>query len=314
MASPIPTAVADATAAETALASPTTPQTDSPSRPPFLRLPPELLLRIIAYVARLGGPRDLAHLLQTSTTFYTLLSDSGQQNDNRIWRNAATALLGVCLPTKLTVEPTWQQFVKRTWSISKPNAKGKNHGDVVRELSEDEVLHSSHGGPFPPPTPLVGDYEAEFNEFAENLQWTEMAMPPVPEGATRIIDFVHSSTEAIRPETIGTTYSGANSGPFFTVMEADGPIWGGDAFDGSDMRLMKGYIVADNPNVKKDDGVLVTGGVQDLQNSWIKNLEEICDKVEVEDYMGWMRSCVWALAFLSALIVLMLCRFTQMPT
>jgi hypothetical protein len=239
-----------------------------------------------------------------------LLSDSGQQNDQQIWRNAAIALLGVCLPTKLTVEPTWQQFVKRTWSISKPNAKGKNHSDVVRDLSENEELYTSHGGPNPPPTPLVGDYEAEFNEFAEKLQWTEMALPPVPEGATRYIDFVHSSTEAIRPESFGTTYSGANSGPFFTVMETPHDIWGQDALASS--RLLKGYIVADNPNMKKDDGVFVTGGVQDLQNSWMKNVEEICDQVEFEDYMEWMRSCVWALAFPSALMLLMLCRFTPM--
>jgi hypothetical protein len=62
--------------------------------------------------------------------------------------------------------------------------------------------------------------------------------------------------------------------------------------------------------MKEDDGGFLTGGVQDLQNSWIKNVEKIYDQVEVEDYFEWMRSCVWALAFLSTLILLMLCRFT----
>ncbi|KAA8909082.1 hypothetical protein FN846DRAFT_943335 [Sphaerosporella brunnea] len=56
--------------------------------------------------------------------------------------------------------------------------------------------------------------------------------------------------------------------------------------------LIKGYIVAYNPNMEEDDGGLLTGGVQDLQNSWIKNVEKTHGHVDVEDYFEWMKRCV----------------------
>lgn len=251
----------------------------------FVSLPPELILRTLVFVARHGGVKDLARLRLTSKTFYILLSDLGPQNDRRIWREVAVALLGGITPTALTVESTWQEFVKRIWVLSKPNRK-EMHSDGkprhMREIGQDEVLYTGHNGPFPAPGKTENDGDLlEYEEYANSLRWTQRRMHPVPAGATRIIDFAHSGTEGTRGDNGGIAYSGADSGAFFTFSDVP-EFW-------HDMGGItgKGYFVADIEAAKAKN-YLVSGGVQDVP--WLSAAK--AEFVNVEGFTEWIRSCV----------------------
>lgn len=276
MASPAPAA-----ADPTAVAAPS-PIIANAKLPPLLRLPSELLLRIIACVACFGRPSDLAHLAQTSAAFYVLLADKGLQNEQQIWRRAAAAILGECTPTSLEVEPTWEEFLKRAWCLSRSDGRS----DEVRELAAGQLLHTSPEGLFPSPTPsfITSIDHDEYRKFEMEMPRAEQHLPPVPKGATRIIDFVHSGTEGIRAEP-GTPYCGANSGLFFTFSDDD------PSTEEEPSKPMKGFVMADKPYLKGRD-VLVTGGVQDNTGSWITNTEEVYDTAELNTYFSWLRSCV----------------------
>lgn len=249
----------------------------------FLSLPPELILRALVFVARRGGVKDLAHLRQTSKVFYILLSDSGPQNDKRIWREVAVALLGSIIPTVLTVEATWQEFVKRIWAVSKPNRKGADNDSKrrhMREIKEGEVLYTSHDGPFPPPGDLYQDCDiSDYEEYADSLRWTEQKLPPVPTGAKRVIEFVHSGTEGSRADRVA--YSGADSGAFITFSDVP-ELW-----DEAEGLTRKGYILGDS-EAAKEKKVLVTGGVQDIP--WLSGPK--AEFVAMNGFTKWIRSCV----------------------
>ena len=191
--------------------------------PPLLRLPPEIILRIIAFVARLGVPSDLARLRATSTTFCLLLNDTGRSVEQSIWRGAASALLGAYTPSALTLEPSWQEFVKRTWRISKPSkaAVGPEDDDddddskcPIRRFDETEELFTGSDGPSPRPSSPPASFGQDLEGGGDQgPQMASLSLGPIPDGARRVIDFVHSGTEGSRAVS-GVGFCGADAGAF----------------------------------------------------------------------------------------------------
>ncbi|KAF8247769.1 hypothetical protein K440DRAFT_293492 [Wilcoxina mikolae CBS 423.85] len=254
------------------------PKDCKPILPPLLCLPPELILRILASVARLGTPSDLANLRATSTAFYIILNDPGRSLDQRIWRRSATALLGACIPSTLVLDPTWKEFVKRTWRISKPR---NDDGHLIRKFDEAEPLFTTEDGPFPPPQP--SPVQGRVHEGTP--QNTDLWLPRVPPGAKRVIDFVHTGTEGIRGELSGTPYVGADAPSGFFTFSDDPLIW--DEMPGN---LEKGFIVGGRAGDERG-GMLVTGGVMDVRE-WMAERDEIEKTVDAEGFLKWVRSCV----------------------
>ena len=269
--------------------------------PPLLRLPPEIILRIIAFVARLGVPSDLARLRATSTTFCLLLNDTGRSVEQSIWRGAATALLGAYTPSTLAIEPSWQEFVKRTWRISKPSKAAVGHDDddgdskcPIRKFDETEELFIASDGPSPrpssPPASFVEDLEGGWDL---GPQMASLALGPIPDGARRVIDFVHSGTEGSRVEVSGVGFCGADVGAFFTYA-LDPRYW---LVHWERLVLNRGFILGGKAGDKRD-AMLATADVVDVSNT-VMRLSEDESLVEPHGFRKWARSCVHSDANLS---------------
>lgn len=254
-------------------------------RPPLLRLPPEIILRIISFVARLGVPSDLARLRATSTTFYFLLNDTGRSIEQTIWRGAATALLGAYTPRTLTLEPSWQEFVKRTWRISKSSKAIVGHDNdekcPIRRFKETNQLFTTNDGPFPQPSALSwGDVER-----APELQVSLLCPGPIPDGARRVIDFVHSGTEGSRGVS-ESGFCGADAGAFFTYT-IDPRHW---LHLGDRLSLNKGFVLGGRAGDKRD-AMPVIANVMDVSDTVIRLSDEE-SLVEPHGFGEWARSCV----------------------
>lgn len=258
---------------------------DNTPTPPFLRLPPELVLRIFGFVALQGLPTDLARLCLTTRRFYIYLSDPGRSFDQSIWRSSATVLMGECVPNTLTLENTWRAFVQRVWRLTKPVQVGTD----VQALEQGEVLVTSAGGPFPE-VERVTEVEDGVETVTQDKQTaedepkrTQELLTPVPAGARRVVDFVHSGTEGSRGDLWGMSYVGANSGAFFTF--ADDPR----DWVHTPKQIEKGYISGDGSLV--DGKGIVTAGVQSLHHL-LGDTVGLEESTQLTSFKAWLRSNV----------------------
>lgn len=90
------------------------------------------------------------------------------------------------MPPELTTAPSWQALVRRAWQLQKPG---------FRPLEPGEPLYTSDRGPSPMP---LDEQPEPAAGFAECRTVALPYLPPVPAGAVRVLDFVHTATEASR--------------------------------------------------------------------------------------------------------------------
>ncbi|PWW80513.1 hypothetical protein C7212DRAFT_274672 [Tuber magnatum] len=183
-------------------------------QPPISRLPPELLIRILTFVGLTGGPPALRSCLLVCRVFYGAIEDPAL--DKHIYGAAAFSLLsrdpllfppptlsGTRVPPAPITPSTQKQTFKaltRTLFLSRQKFPPDVHCASTTHVPE--VCHATLYGP----NPGNRDLQIEDAFCTATLSKNEMtagALPPLsvdPAGrkVVRIIDFVHSCTEASR--------------------------------------------------------------------------------------------------------------------
>ncbi|CAZ82083.1 unnamed protein product [Tuber melanosporum] len=183
-------------------------------QPPISRLPPELLVRILTFVGLTGGPPALRSCLLVCRGFYGVIEDPTL--DKHIYRAAAFSLLSYdpllfppstlsgtrVPPTSVTPSARRQTYkaLARNLFLSRQRFPPEVHRASVTHVPK-VCLATSYG-----PNPGNRGPEIEDAFCTATLSKNEMkagTLPPLsvdPAGrkVVRIIDFVHSCTEASR--------------------------------------------------------------------------------------------------------------------
>jgi hypothetical protein len=282
---------------------PSTASCNSPQPPPIFRLPPELIIRILGFVALLGSPADLSRLNRTCKAFHYHLSDPSRALDRTIWQPAASSILGLCTPVQTPLDPTWQAFVKRVWGLRNPSSivpPGLEEEEQAREerrirsLQEDEFVHTTYSGPFAPPPVELSHREGGYEHHVKDA--VNASLPPVPMGARRVLDFLHTGTEGIRGGDMGVAYCGSN-GAFF-VFADDPKGWRDIMVSAAKGELRRGFVEVGG-GVEVDGDLEVGGvegvveGVRDLSEWTVESgLDEVRKGGGRKGFEEWVRSTI----------------------
>ncbi|RPA99477.1 hypothetical protein L873DRAFT_1806690 [Choiromyces venosus 120613-1] len=197
-------------------------------QPPISHLPPELLVRILTFVGLGGGPSALRSCLLVCRGFYEIIEDPAL--DRHIYKAAAFSLLSydpLLFPppslsgTRVPPSPITPSTQKQTYKVLARNLF------LSRQPFPHKIHHKSTTCvPEICPTTLHGpNYVKRDGGIADDFHTTTLpgnemiaadALPPLsvdPAGrkVVRIIDFVHSCTEASRTFNNNTAYVGVKT-------------------------------------------------------------------------------------------------------
>ncbi|KAI5837322.1 hypothetical protein DFP73DRAFT_568407 [Morchella snyderi] len=192
---------------------------------PISRLPPELLFRILTFVALVGGPNSLRSCNLTCKGFHDIIEDPTL--DKYIYRAAAFFLLshdtrlfpdpnlsGTRVPPSPTTKRQTFKAFARTLHLSRREFPAELHHPSTTSIPDANCPTTRYG-----PSYVARDWHIQdnFRTLAshKNEKCAAAQLPPLsvdPKGRTvsRIIDFVHSSTEAARTEE-GVAYVGVRT-------------------------------------------------------------------------------------------------------
>lgn len=192
---------------------------------PISRLPPEILFRILTFVGLAGGPDSLRSCNLTCKGFHHIIEDPTL--DKYIYRAAAFFLLshdtrlfpsptlsGTRVPPSLTTKRQTFKAFSRTLHLSRREFPAELHHPSTTSIPDGNCPTTRYGPRYVPRDWKIQDnfrtLTSHQNEKCAAAQLPPLSVDSKGRTVSRIIDFVHSSTEAARTEE-GVAYVGVKT-------------------------------------------------------------------------------------------------------